>query len=100
MTRPDPIRTVFFTYIPRGLKFLKIFRTPMKKFLGPLLHIQNYEIALVVKCFLLHPRLNRLKSQKLTKRNKLFCINGNLHLRDSILFNNELTATRALRRDK
>ncbi|KAJ0441146.1 hypothetical protein HanIR_Chr16g0794431 [Helianthus annuus] len=35
MTRPDPIRTGFFTYIPRGLKFLKIFRTPMKKFLGP-----------------------------------------------------------------
>ena len=34
-TRPDPIRTDFFTYIPRGLKFLKMFRTTMEKFLGP-----------------------------------------------------------------
>ncbi|MFS7914845.1 hypothetical protein Hanom_Chr02g00158341 [Helianthus anomalus] len=34
-TRPDPIRTDFFTYIPRGLKLLKMFRTPIEKFLGP-----------------------------------------------------------------
>ncbi|MFS8016956.1 hypothetical protein Hanom_Chr15g01374631 [Helianthus anomalus] len=35
LTRPDPIRTDFFTYIPRGLKLLKIFRTPIEKFLSP-----------------------------------------------------------------
>ncbi|MFS7904701.1 hypothetical protein Hanom_Chr01g00039171 [Helianthus anomalus] len=34
-TRTDPIRTNIFTYIPWGLKFLKMFRTPIKKILGP-----------------------------------------------------------------
>ncbi|MFS7950913.1 hypothetical protein Hanom_Chr07g00588781 [Helianthus anomalus] len=38
-TRLDPIRTDFFTYIPRGLKLLKMFRTPIEKFLGPPLEL-------------------------------------------------------------
>ncbi|MFS7990288.1 hypothetical protein Hanom_Chr11g01057031 [Helianthus anomalus] len=40
-TRTDPIRTNFFTYIPWVLKFLKMFHTPMKKFLGQSLNIRN-----------------------------------------------------------
>ncbi|KAJ0844281.1 hypothetical protein HanRHA438_Chr15g0700671 [Helianthus annuus] len=44
MTRLDPNRpdtNRFFIYIPWGLKFLKMLRTPMEKFLGPpLIHGQ------------------------------------------------------------
>ncbi|MFS8012532.1 hypothetical protein Hanom_Chr14g01322001 [Helianthus anomalus] len=35
LTQTDPIRTNFFTYIPWGLILLKMFRTPMKKFMRP-----------------------------------------------------------------
>ncbi|KAM0038194.1 hypothetical protein Hdeb2414_s0013g00412011 [Helianthus debilis subsp. tardiflorus] len=45
MTRPDTNR--FFTYILWGLKFLKMFRTPMEKFLGPPLGEKQIRVALV-----------------------------------------------------
>ncbi|MFS8030500.1 hypothetical protein Hanom_Chr17g01534781 [Helianthus anomalus] len=47
LTRPDPIRTDFFTYIPRGLKLLKMFRTPIEKFLGPPLLQAGRSYALI-----------------------------------------------------